>query len=1184
MVMTSMRFGLPRFFGFHQGLQVGVLLWCGLASYALQAQSSEDLSQQARSILSNRCFACHGPDEAKIEAGLRLDDNSKSQLPLPSGNRAIVPGKPEASELLNRIVAKDESERMPPPQFGSRLTEQEIAILRRWIEEGARIPKHWAFVKPQRPSLPEGESHHPIDRFVRSILQQKGMTHAPEADRATLLRRLTMDLTGLPPTLEELDAFWGSTSPQAYEEQVDRLLASSAFGEHWGRKWLDLARYADSAGYADDPARTIWAYRDWVLRALNRDQPYDEFTIEQIAGDLLPNPTQEQLIATAFHRNTLTNNEGGTNDEEFRNVAIVDRVNTTMAVWMGLTMACAQCHSHKYDPISQKEYFQVFSILNQTQDADKRDESPILDLYTDEQVRMRSQWESRAASLQQELEKPNPELQEEQLRWEARMGSEVAWNAMQPIGMEPTSGNAEWQGTMVEWNTDQDRATLRLDFPMPPNASKVTALRIETVPDPSGPGGGAGLGNGNFVLSQVRGLVLDSEQKQTMGRYVRIELPGDAKILSLAEVEVLGQGQNWARQGKATQSSTDYQGDAPRAIDGNVSGKYTDQSTTHTASSKDPWWEVDLLENRSVEQIVVHNRTDDSVFSRLSGAKILVLDANRNELWSGAIEKATKKPEKQTVRDQPVWKWTAATADYEQEGFAAAGVLDQNADTGWAVGGSLDRPHSLTLVRDSSTPESASNRQSLSIENEGKPSQKLRLELQFESKHAKHILRRFRVAWTDDPHMQERSEVAAPWLALVLKKRSDRTEEDAQKLAVYYQRDRSPRYAAMRKEWKDLTKRIADQKPSTSVPIQKELDAAQRRKTFVHVRGNYRVQGEVVEAGVPMAFHPLVAPTDRPLHRLDLAHWLVHEDNPLTARVVANRLWESLFGLGLVRTSEEFGSQGDRPSHPALLDWLATEMMRQKWSVKGMLRLICTSDTYRQQSHFQGSGSDVDIDNVWLARGPRVRLSAEQVRDQALVTADLLSHRMYGEPVRPRQPALGLKAAFGSATDWETSEGENRYRRGLYTVWRRSNPYPSMATFDAPNREVCTLKRDRTNTPLQALVTLNDPVFVEAAQGLARRMLLQDGSKLSESERIGLAFRIVTSRSPQVKEVAILEEMLNQARLRFAEDAAAARRMAFDPIGALSDEQLQSVTLADLAAWTTLSNVLLNLDEVLMTR
>ncbi len=283
MVMTSMRFGLPRFFGFHQGLQVGVLLWCGLASYALQAQSSEDLSQQARSILSNRCFACHGPDEAKIEAGLRLDDNSKSQLPLPSGNRAIVPGKPEASELLNRIVAKDESERMPPPQFGSRLTEQEIAILRRWIEEGARIPKHWAFVKPQRPSLPEGESHHPIDRFVRSILQQKGMTHAPEADRATLLRRLTMDLTGLPPTLEELDAFLGSTSPQAYEEQVDRLLASSAFGEHWGRKWLDLARYADSAGYADDPARTIWAYRDWVLRALNRDQPYDEFTIEQIA-------------------------------------------------------------------------------------------------------------------------------------------------------------------------------------------------------------------------------------------------------------------------------------------------------------------------------------------------------------------------------------------------------------------------------------------------------------------------------------------------------------------------------------------------------------------------------------------------------------------------------------------------------------------------------------------------------------------------------------------------------------------------------------------------------------------------------------------------------------------------------------------------------------------------------------
>lgn len=793
-----------------------LLAWVTLpvvASEAAEPVGKIDFNRDVRPILSNACLKCHGPDATKRQGGgaggLRLDDPQSALADL-GGYAAIVPGEPDKSELIQRVTADDADLLMPPKASGPPLGEREVAVLKKWIEQGAPFARHWSCVPPVRPPLPEVRSdawpRNGIDAFVLQRLQREGLKPSPEADRYALIRRVSLDVTGLPPSVEEVDRFVADGSPDAYEKLVDRLLADSAYGEHWARMWLDLARYADSAGYADDPSRTIWEYRDYVIRSLNANKPFDQFTIEQIAGDLLPNPTDEQLIATAFHRNTMTNNEGGTNDEEFRNVAIVDRVNTTMAVWMGTTMNCAQCHSHKYDPISQEDYFRFFALLNNTEDADRGDESPLLQVWSEEQKRQKADWQTEIEQLEQALRTPTPELLAAQSRWEQAFA--------------------------------QDLKTSR-----------------------------------------------------------------------------------------------------------------------------------------------------------------------------------------------------------------------------------------------------------------------------------------------------ERYEL--------------------------------------------LKKQLAEMKPATTLPIMRELPEAQRRKTHIQLRGNYLSLGPEVTPGVPAAFRPL--PPGVPANRLGLARWLVDESNPLTARVVVNRYWEQLFGTGLVRTSEEFGSQGEPPTHPELLDWLATELMRQKWDLKQLVKLLVTSATYRQSSRVTPELWERDPNNVLLARGPRFRLPSEAVRDQALAVSRLLSRKMYGPPVKPPQPPLGLSAAFGSGIDWKTSEGEDRYRRGLYTTWRRSNPYPSLAAFDAPNREVCTLRRDRTNTPLQALVTLNDPVYIEAAQGLARRMAAGGGSA---GDKVRDGFRRCLARPPSAAELGRLVQLYEAARLRFAQTPDQARQFASDPLGPPPD----GADISDLAAWTMVGNVLLNLDEMLMKK
>jgi hypothetical protein len=1119
-----------------------------------------DFNKQIRSILSNRCFACHGPDEEEREGDLRFDTAEGALADL-GGHSAIVPGKPEESSLIERITTDDPDLRMPPATHGEPLSQTEVKLLTNWIKQGAEFARHWSYQKPVRPELPPVKNaawvRNEIDRFILARLEREGLSPVEEADKYALIRRVSLDLTGLPPTLEEVDQFLADNSDDAYEKLVSRLLDKETYGEHWARRWLDLARYADSAGYADDPARTIWAFRDYVIKSLNANKPFDQFTIEQIAGDLLPDPTEDQLIATAFHRNTLTNNEGGTNDEEFRNVAIVDRVNTTMAVWMGTTINCCQCHTHKYDPLTQAEFYQLFAFFNDSQDADRRDESPLLQLFTDEQKQNRENWTLEVADLKKVISTPTPELLAAQADWEKRFSTEPLWQTLKPSNLATQSKielTAADDGTIKA--ADQSKTDVfTVEIPVTADGlakQPVTALRLETQPGP------------NFVVSRVLASIVPPNGTRLSGRFVRVELPGKQKMLSLAEVQVFNGNDNVAVRGKATQSSTDFGGPPELAIDGNTDGDYQKaKSTTHTANSDNPWWEVDLQSSQPIDRVVIWNRTDGNIQSRLNGFVLKVLDENRKELWSETVAEAPKADATYSLSATRGVKLAAAYADYSQASFGPEAVIN-NPDTktkGWAVGGQADKPHELTLIP--AEPLKLADGETISVT------------IEQVSQHEKHTLTAFRLSATSDVGITEFARTPADQLAILRTPTKKRSDEQKKSLTQFYLGNVAPALSKQRQQLAKLEKQLADLKPATSVPIMRDLPPEQHRKTQIHLRGNWQNLGEEVSQGVPAEFHPL--DESLPRNRLALAKWLIDADNPLTPRVIANRYWETIFGTGIVSTSEEFGSQGDLPLHPELLDWLAVELVESGWDLKHLLNLMVTSAAYRQSSRVTDELLERDPQNRLLARGPRFRISAEMVRDQALAASGLLSSKMYGAPVRPPQPSMGLSAAFGSGIDWKTSAGEDRYRRGLYTTWRRSNPYPSMAAFDAPNREVCALKRDRTNSPLQALVTLNDPVYVEAAQALSRLTAAREGST---ADKATFAFRRVVTRPPSDAERDRLVQLYESSRERFATSPENAKMLATDPLGPLPD----GADAVDLAAWTLVSNVLLNLDEVFMKR
>ena len=1125
-------------------------------SHAVLAEDRVDFNRDIRPLFSSNCFTCHGPDEEERAADLRLDTQAGSRSDL-GGYSAIIPGDASASELVHRLVTDDEDLKMPPNGKGRRLSDTEVELVRRWIDQGGVYAKHWSYEKPQRPALPSVNQkqwpRNEIDHFILGRLESNGLQPSPEADRWTLARRVSIDLTGLPPTWHEAKAFVEDSSPDAYEQYVDCLLAKDSYGERWARVWLDLARYADSAGYADDPPRTIWAYRDYVIRSLNANKPFDQFTVEQIAGDLLENPSEEQLVATAFHRNTLTNNEGGTNDEEFRNVAIVDRVNTTMAVWMGTTMACAQCHTHKFDPITQEEYFQLFAFFNNTQDSDKRDERPLLELWSEEQESKKAMLRARIEKLQTEIGALTPELQQAQREWIAEMRVEPQWIALEPVSVEGRSRELVHQdgGWVVAegGRPEKDHYTLRFSL----RDQELTGLRVEVPAEQVD----------NFVVSSVKAIWKPMEKDRVKARYVRVDLPGDGKMIHLAEVQVFADGTNLALRGTASQSSTDFGGSVQRVNDGNTDGDYEKNSVSHTAVEKDPWVEIDLGTSSAIDRVALWNRTDggDGIIGRLKGYRVSLLNEAREVVWEQAPSDVPKpKSDFQTGGPQEI-EFVSAIADHEQQGFPASSVLKRPAgeSEGWAIAPQQGKPHRLTLLL---------KRPMVLADGE------LTIQLDQSSVHKHHVLDRFRIAMTSDKGVARWASVPTTIAQFIRRAEEELSESDSKQLADYY-RSITPILKSKREALSTIKQELAAMKPGTSVPVMRDLVKKDRRTTNVQIRGNYLSKGVEVQEGTPAALHPLPEGLER--NRLALAKWLVDEENPLTARVIANRHWEELFGSGIVQTSEEFGSQGELPSHPQLLDWLAVELREGGWDLKDLLRQMVTSSTYRQSSNTTDEMRQSDPFNRLYARGPRFRISAEMVRDQALFVSGLLSDKMYGPPVKPPQPELGLKAAFGSATDWKTSNGSDRYRRGLYTTWRRSSPYPSMAQFDAPNRDVCTVRRIRTNTPLQALVTLNDPVYVEAAQSLARAMIAAGDSS---DKRIQHGIRHALLREPTDGEVDKLAELAGNASERFRLRPEEAVKMATVPLGELPADG----DAVEYAAWTVVGNVILNLDEMFMKR
>ena len=1128
-----------------------LLTTLAIGSYAWSAEPTIDFNKDIRPLLSSKCVLCHGPDEAERAADLRLDTQDGSRADL-GGYAAIKPGDPEESELIARIVSTDPDTRMPPE--GEALNEKEVQLLRAWINQGAKYAKHWSYEKPVRPKLPTVAKKtwpkNAIDYFTLAKIEAAGLQPSPRADRLTLARRVAMDLTGLPPTWEEAHAFAQDTRRNAYEIFVDQQLEKPSYGERWAQVWLDLARYADSAGYADDPPRTIWAFRDYVIRSLNANKRFDQFTIEQIAGDLLPDPTDEQLIATAFHRNTLTNNEGGTNDEEFRNVAVVDRVNTTMAVWMGTTMACAQCHTHKYDPITHEEYFRFFAFFNSTEDADRRNESPLLEVWSEEQEQVKADWQSQIAELKQTLDTDTPKLQTERQKWLASVQTEPTWDAQ-----KPSSANAKNRSLSIEDNwiaaTDDKPENDTYTINIPTNDRTVSAVQINVPAEQKD----------NFVVSRVRAVWTPKGKKSIDARYVRVEIPGKKKFLHLAELQAFSGGENVALKGKASQISTDYGGVVKRLNDGNTNGDYSKNSVTHTAEETNPWAEIDFGSTQPIDRVVVWNRTDGQTSDRLSGFRVQLLDENHDVIWEQSPKAVPSPSGTYASNGQIEFQFGAALADYEQNGFPASSVIGQklNAKTGWAVAGQTGKPHELTLLLK-------------------KPVQLtdgiLTVYVLHASVHKNHLLNRFSIALTDDKSAATWAKMPGKIRDLIRGDAAKWTDKQKEQVAAYH-RTIARSLLPTQKRLADLEKKLAGAKPTTTVPIMRDRPADKKRVTKIQIRGNYQSTGDEVTEGTPAVFHSL--PDGEKADRLALAKWLVDDENPLTARVIANRHWEQIFGTGIVLTSEEFGSQGDLPSHPQLLDWLAVELRESGWDLKAFVKMMVMSATYQQSSATTPDLQEADPFNRLLARGARFRVSAEMIRDQALFVSGLLSKKMFGPPVKPPQPELGLKAAFGSATDWKTSSGVDKYRRGLYTTWRRSSPYPSMAQFDAPNREVCTVRRIRTNTPLQALVTLNDPVYIEAAQALARKCVAEGNS---DRERIELAFKRALIREPSYQESERLLKLIEEATKFYLSQTEDAAKMATEPLGKLPD----GANVAEMAAWTVVANVILNLDEMFMKR
>jgi uncharacterized protein DUF1553/uncharacterized protein DUF1549/cytochrome c len=988
-----------------------------------------DFGRDIQPIFEKYCAECHG--RSKARAQLRLHSPEWIRKGGQSGP-AVVPGDSHSSELMRRVLEPNDDDRMPLD--ADPLPAETIAQLRAWIDQGAQMPagnaaaaaidEHWAYKKPVRPEPPAvsqtGWPRNPIDRFVLARLEREQLTPSPEASRATLLRRVSLDLIGLPPTPAELDAFLADTAPDAYERAVDRLLASPHYGERWARPWLDLARYADTNGYEKDNRRDIWKYRDWVINAFNRDLPFDQFTVEQIAGDMLPNATVEQKIATGFHRNAMTNEEGGVDPEESRYEVLVDRTNTTATVWLGTTLACAQCHNHKYDPFTQKDYFRLLSFFANGDFDGKsfgdgtRYFEPTLDLATPEQEAARKELQAEIDKLDQQLKTSTPEVREAQARWEESLrAAQTAWTALTPQEVNATNGvvlRIQTDGSVLASGANSPLTTYTVTATA--KVAQMTGIRIETLPDPSLPRGGPGRdGYGHFRVTGLRISAAPAE--------------AGSKVEPVAFKTV---------------------------------------KVDDSAAAFDP---AELLGEKP------------SGYARKSGS------------W--AIN---------AMRDTDRLPRNAVLAAATPFGFPSGTRLQIRIDH---LDGTIGQG-----------------------------------------------IGRFRIWVTDAANPLEGADLAPRLRKVLAVPAGERTTAQADELAAVF-RTTTPLLKETRDALAAKRKALADLKiPSTLV--MREHVSFERPSFELRVRGSFSAKGERVYAGTPRALPPMR--DDLAINRLGLARWLVDPNNPLVTRVAVNRLWEQIFGRGLVETSEDFGSQGSPPTHQELLDWLATEFVAKKWSQKALLRTIVLSAAYRQSSAVPTALAERDPYNRLFARGPRVRLEAEMIRDVTLAVSGLLSEKISGPSVFPLQPD-GIWNMPYNSDKWTVSQGEDRFRRSLYTFWRRTSPYPSFMTFDATSREFCTVRRVRTNTPLQALTLLNDPASFEAARALAGRMV---AGGTTPAARASTGVKLVLTRPSQPQEVERLVALYEQELAQYR------KRGESEP---------------ELAAWTMVANVLLNLDEAI---
>ncbi len=974
-----------------------------------------EFNRDVRPILSENCYACHGPDANKREAELRLDTEA-GLFGKGAKKQPIVPSNIETSELVKRVTSTAPEQRMPPMESGKTLSARDVAVLKKWVEQGAKWQGHWAFIKPVRPAVPEaaepGFTRNEIDRFVLVRLQVAGLKHVAEADRITLIRRLSFDLTGLPPTSEQVQQFLADNSPDAYEKLVARMLDSPHYGERMALYWLDLVRFADTAGYHSDNPRDIVPYRDYVIQAFNQNLPFNQFTVEQLAGDLLPSPTVWQKVASGYNRLLQTTEEGGAQAKEYTAKYSADRVRNVSSVWLGATMGCAECHDHKFDPFSQRDFYSMAAFFADVQESAVGRREPGMPVPSNADEKELARFGTEIAGAQKRLDEAvtgliasNPKLDDEVgSTWQVLEAADVKVQGesqlhKQDDGSYKSSGKAAAKETYV--------LTLQSD-------AKLTGLRLEALADDELPAKGPGQApNGNFVLTEFK-VTRIGENDKTM----------------------------------------------------------------------------------------------------------------------------------------PV-KVARGVADHSQNGHDIATAIDGNDASGWAVLPQIGQSHEAVFE----LAEPVSGRFTVTVE--------------FKSQYPQHGIGRLRISGTsvDKPA----SRWVPPALRAALAKASDQRNDAEKNQVVTFLRDQSPRFQPQRDEIKKwTTERDAYSK---NIPASLITVAAAPRVVRMLPRGNWLDDsGEVVSPAIP-AFFGKLETGDKRATRLELANWLVSADNPLPSRVFVNRVWRLLNGNGLSKSLEDAGSQGEWPTHPDLLDWLAVEFRDSGWNVKHLVKLIVTSGTYRQNSVQTKEARAADPFNRLLSAQNRVRLDAEFIRDNALSISGLLSPRIGGESDKPYQPDGYWEFLNFPRRSWEPDKDERQYRRGLYTWWQRSFLHPSLMTFDAPSREECTADRPRSNTPQQALALLNDPTYVEAARVFAARIVKEGGA--TDEARLTWSFRRAVSRSPKAEELAILNKLLAKHRDDFRANAATSEQL---PRTGLASTP-ESIDKVELAAWTSIARAILNLHE-----